>query len=56
MIKFIKQLLCKHRSLTWLDCDLVRIRGNEWQTQHYWKCNKCGKVIVGKKGTAWKNA
>lgn len=48
MFKWLKQLKCKHKKVIWLNCELVKVQGNEWKTQHYWKCEKCGKVIKGK--------
>lgn len=47
MIKLIQRLLCRHKHKIVYRTDLVRMptAGNQWTTQHYWKCRDCGKVM-----------
>lgn len=48
-MKIIKQLFCKHERVVHDSTDLVRQKDGSFITSHKWRCERCGKIIPGKK-------
>lgn len=44
-----KRLFCKHRKTTYLRSYLDNCGENRYITRHVWKCQECGKEIIGGK-------